>query len=59
MIDQAIGIIISRTGMSSDEAFDRLRTQSQNNHIKVSAMAAAIVDGAARRARARRPGSDG
>jgi len=57
VIDQAIGIIISRTGMTPDEAFDRLRTRSQNEHIKVSAVAAGIVDAAARRARARRPGS--
>jgi len=56
VIDQAIGIIVSRTGMSTDEAFDRLRTRSQNEHVKVSAVAASMVDVAARRARARRPG---
>ena len=53
VIDQAIGIIISRTGMTADEAFDRIRLRSQKEHIKVSAVAASIVDAAARRARGR------
>ena len=53
VIDQAIGIIISRTGSTPDEAFDRLKTLSQKEHIKVAAVAAGIVDAAARRARGR------
>jgi GAF domain-containing protein len=53
VIDQAIGIIISRTGLTPDEAFERLRIRSQSEHIKVSAVAASIVDAAARRARGR------
>jgi len=53
VIDQAIGIIISRTGLTADEAFDRLRTRSQKEHLKVSAVAASVVDAAARRARSR------
>lgn len=53
VIDRAIGIIISRTGLTSDEALDRLRTRSQQEHLKVSAVAASIVEAAARRARAR------
>ncbi len=52
VIDQAIGIIISRSGITSAEAFDRLRTLSQKEHIKVSTVATSIVDSAARRARA-------
>jgi GAF domain-containing protein len=53
VIDQAIGIIISRTGLTTDEAFERLRTRSQKEHLKVSAVAVSVVDAAARRARAR------
>jgi GAF domain-containing protein len=53
VIDQAIGIIISRAGITPEEAFDRLRTLSQKEHIKVSAVAASIVDAAGRRARDR------
>ena len=51
VIDQAIGIIISRTGATTDEAFDKLRTQSQKEHTKVSVVASALVEAAARRAR--------
>ena len=59
VIDQAIGIIISRTGLTPDEAFERIRARSQNEHIKVSAVAASIVDAAARRARGRGRGQCG
>ena len=58
VIDQAIGIVISRTGMTADEAFDRIRKLSQKEHIKVSAVAASIVDAAARRARGRASAGD-
>ncbi len=34
-IDQAIGILISRAGCTADEAFDRLRTMSQTDHLKL------------------------
>lgn len=54
-IDHAIGIIISRTGCTREEAFDRLRTISQRDGRTVRDVAAALVDDAARRARARRP----
>jgi len=53
VIDQAIGIIISRTGSTADEAFDRLRTLSQKEHLKVAAVAATVVETAGRRARGR------
>jgi AmiR/NasT family two-component response regulator len=53
VIDQAIGIIISRTGGTADEAFEGLRTVSQTQHTKMSVVAARTVDTAARRARAR------
>ena len=57
VIDQAIGIVISRSGVTPDEAFNRLKTLSQNNHIKVSAVANGIVEEAARRARSRHTNS--
>jgi GAF domain-containing protein len=53
-IDQAIGILISRSGITSDEAFTRLRIMSQHEHVKLSIVAANLVDEAARRARAAR-----
>ncbi len=54
VIDQAIGIIISRTGVSPEQAFERVRTRSQHDHAKVSVIAHQIVEEAARRARSRR-----
>ncbi|BBZ79512.1 transcription antitermination regulator [Mycolicibacterium anyangense] len=53
VIDQAIGIIRSRSGGTEREAFDRLARISQNEHIKVSEVADRVVDEAVRRARAR------
>jgi GAF domain-containing protein len=54
VIDQAIGILMSRTGSSADEAFASLRTMSQSQHQKLSVVATSVVDQAIRRARARR-----
>ena len=54
VIDQALGIIMSRTGTTAAEAFDRRRTRSQAEHTKVSVVAQSVVDAAVRRARARR-----
>jgi GAF domain-containing protein len=53
IIDQAIGIIRSRTGAGADEAFARLREMSQGENIKLTAVAERIVEEAVRRARAR------
>lgn len=53
VIDQALGIIMSRSGVSAQDAFARLRTISQTENRKLSAVAQAIVDEAVRRARAR------
>jgi GAF domain-containing protein len=53
VIDQAIGIMMSRSGSSADEAFARLRSLSQNQHEKLSAVAESVVDQAVRRARSR------
>lgn len=53
VIDQAIGIIRSRSGGTAREAFDRLTHISQTEHIKLAEVAERIVDEAVRRARAR------
>jgi AmiR/NasT family two-component response regulator len=53
VIDQAIGIVISRSGGTAAEAFAALRTISQGEHIKLAIVAQRLVDEAARRARAR------
>jgi GAF domain-containing protein len=53
VIDQAKGILISRIGCSSDEAFDRLRHMSQTENQKLHAVAQTLVDEAMHRARAR------
>jgi GAF domain-containing protein len=52
-IDQAIGVLMSRTGATPDEAFDRLREMSQAGHVKVAELARQVMDEAVRRARAR------
>jgi GAF domain-containing protein len=53
VIDQAIGILMSRSGVSAAEANDRLRVLSQRERTKVAAAADGIVREAVRRARAR------
>lgn len=53
VIDQAIGILMSRSGGGADEAFARLRTMSQTQHQKLSDVAKSVVDQATRRARSR------
>ncbi len=57
-IDRAVGILMSRSGITAEDAFDRLRTISQHEHVKLSGVAATIVDEAVRRARARRSDAD-
>ena len=54
VIDQAIGIIRSRSGLSAAEAFDRLVQMSQSENVKLYAVAERLVEEAVRRARARR-----
>jgi GAF domain-containing protein len=54
VIDQAIGIIRSRSGTSADEAFERLTHTSQTENLKLHAVAERLVAEAVRRARARR-----
>jgi GAF domain-containing protein len=54
VIDQAIGIIMSRSGIGADEAFAKLREVSQRDNRKLSVVAGQLVDEAVRRARVRR-----
>ncbi|MGH3970547.1 MAG: GAF and ANTAR domain-containing protein [Mycobacterium sp.] len=53
-IDQGIGIIRSRTGLSAEEAFERLTRLSQDENAKLHVVAERLVEEAVRRARARR-----
>lgn len=53
VIDQAIGIIRSRSGGSADQAFERLAQISQSENVKLYAVAERLIDEAVRRARAR------
>jgi GAF domain-containing protein len=57
VIDQALGILMSRTGGTSEEAFARLRERSQADNVKLRDVAHRVVDEAVRRARARRTAS--
>ncbi|GAT08532.1 GAF and ANTAR domain-containing protein [Mycolicibacterium novocastrense] len=53
VIDQAIGIIRSRSGASAEEAFDRLTRLSQTQNVKLHTVAERLVVEAVRRAKAR------
>ncbi|MEO8749444.1 MAG: ANTAR domain-containing protein [Allobranchiibius sp.] len=57
VIDEAIGLIRSRTGVSSAQARERLQTMSQHEHVKMVEIAQHLVDEAIRRTRARHTGS--
>jgi len=57
VIDQAIGILMSRNGSGADTAFEILRNRSQAEGIKVADVAAQLVAQAVDRARARRSSS--
>jgi GAF domain-containing protein len=52
VIDRAVGILMSRTGSTEQQALDRLRSLSQHEHHKLAVVARQIVDEAVRRARA-------
>jgi len=52
-IDQAIGILMSRTGLDATGALQRLRSMSQTRSVKVSDIARELLDEAVKRARAR------
>ncbi len=51
-IDQALGVVMSRTGATAQEAFDTLRTQSQTRSVKLNDIAHEVLGQAIRRARA-------
>jgi GAF domain-containing protein len=53
VIDRAVGILMSRSGITENEALDRLRSLSQREHRKLADVARQIVDEAVARARAR------
>jgi GAF domain-containing protein len=53
VVDQAIGIIRSRTGTSEDEAFERLLKISKARHTRVADVASELVDAAVRYAQER------
>ena len=58
-IEQAKGILIAQTGCTPEEAFDMLRRASQRSNVRVSELAAGIVDRAVTRARpGPEPGQD-
>ncbi len=54
VIDQAIGIVRSRSGVSAEEAFERLARLSQTQNAKLHLVAEQMVDESVRRARTRR-----
>jgi GAF domain-containing protein len=53
VIDRAVGILMSRSGRTDDEALSQLRTMSQSEHQKLVMVAGQIIDEAVRRAQAR------
>ncbi|MER5865064.1 GAF and ANTAR domain-containing protein [Kitasatospora sp. NPDC002040] len=57
VIDQALGILMSRSGCTPAEAFDKLRVMSQAQNRKAAVVAQQLLDEAVARARARH-GSD-
>lgn len=52
-IDQAIGVIMSRTGTTAREAFERLRSLSQSRSVKLTGVARDLLAEAVRQAKAR------
>jgi len=53
-IDQALGIVMSRTGGTSEQAFRQLRKQSQTRQVKVVDLAGELIADAVARARLHR-----
>lgn len=53
VIDRAVGILLSRSGGTEQDALARLRTLSQHEHRKLPHVARDVVDEAVRRAHAR------
>lgn len=59
-IDQAVGVLMSRSGATAQESFASLRRMSQSRYMKLADVAHELVREARRRARARhaQPGPD-
>src|SRR5262249_5397063 len=55
-IDRAVGIMMSRTAKTPEQALDTLRKMSNAHQVKVSVLAGDVVDEGVRRARQRRAG---
>jgi GAF domain-containing protein len=53
VIDRAVGIMMSRSGGTEEDALERLRALSQHEHQKLVQVARHIIDEAVRRAEAR------
>lgn len=53
VVDRAVGILMSRSGDTEDQALARLGRLSQNEHQKLVEVAGQIIDEAVRRGRAR------
>jgi AmiR/NasT family two-component response regulator len=53
VIDQAIGILMSRSGVTPAEAYSRIRLLSEHQSTQITVAAEGIVREAVRRARAR------
>jgi len=53
VIDQALGVVMSRTGVSAPEAFERLRALSQSRSVRLAEVARELLAEAVRRGRAR------
>lgn len=51
VIERAVGIVMSRSGVTEAEALNRLRTLSQHEHAKLVTVAQTLVEEAVRRAR--------
>ncbi|GAB2581535.1 GAF and ANTAR domain-containing protein [Microlunatus antarcticus] len=52
VVERAVGIVMSRSGIDEDEALARLTRLSQHEHVKLVEVARTLVDEAVRRARA-------
>ena len=55
VIERAVGIVMSRSGVDETEALARLTKLSQNEHVKLVSVAQNLVDQAVRRSRASPP----
>jgi GAF domain-containing protein len=53
LVERAVGVLMSRSGESADEATERLRALAQHDQVKLVALARTILDEAVRRARSR------